>query len=296
MTQTLGAQIALKKRIEDEEAADEAIARAEMKEQWANAETEAEELKEREAAMAKAERKKVDAFRAVVEAEEKAQADLEKKQDRQYVLSVLKNERDLAIKEENDRKRAVEKVKEFTECMKKDMARKAESEDELIRLQNEEQERQWEKRFAGWEAEELARRRLLEDVYEGRAEQIAHKNEVRKQQRQAILDERGRVEAENARVAKIDQERAKAEALLKKRHQEELFRQMDFHQVQRHRELQQHMIEQRQAMIAEERFRQAKESEFEKQDLVRKEIQEFGEKRKAEMEARMAAKRAGQAM
>ena len=33
-------------------------------------------------------------------------------------------------------------------------------------------------------------------VYKGRAEQIDHKNQVRQQQRDAILEERGRVEAE----------------------------------------------------------------------------------------------------
>ena len=54
---------------------------------------------------------------------------------------------------------------------------------------------------------------------------------------------------------------------------EGLFRQMDYHQVQRHRELQQHMIEQRQAMISEERFRQAKEAELEKQAKVKANIE-----------------------
>ncbi len=57
----------------------------------------------------------------MVEAENQAQEDLEKKQDRQYVLSVLAKEKALAEKEEADRQRQKEKILEFTENMKKDM-------------------------------------------------------------------------------------------------------------------------------------------------------------------------------
>ena len=44
------------------------------------------------------------------------------------------------------------------------MARKAEGDELLIQMQNDEQERNWKKRFEQWEKEELARRALLEDV------------------------------------------------------------------------------------------------------------------------------------
>merc|ERR1712194_497637 len=107
--------------------------------------------------------------------------------------------------------------------------RKAESDALLMELQNAEQERQWQKRFETWEKEEQARRALLEDVYKGRAEQVEIKNQVRARQKQETIDERERVEAEMARLEAIDQERCRAEAILKKRHQEELFRSMDYH-------------------------------------------------------------------
>lgn len=244
-----------------------------MKKHWAEAEIQAKEMVERNAAVGKEERRKVDLFRAIVDEENRRAEELEKLQDQQFVKSVLAKEKLLAEKEEADKLRGIEKVKEFTECLKKDMARKAAGDELLIQMQNDEQEKQWAKRFEQWEKEELARRALLEDVYKGRAAQILHKNEVRSNQRQNILDERALMDAEVQRLEDIDKERAKAEALLKKRHQEELFRQMDYHQVQRHRELQQHMIEQRQAMISEERFRQAKEAELEKQAKVKANIE-----------------------
>merc|ERR1711959_809753 len=100
-----------------------------------------------------------------------------------------------------------------------EMARKAQSEEELIRLQREESDRQYAKQYAKWEKEELARRQLMEEVYNDRAEQVKLKQDVRERMKGGV--------------------------------HEELFRQMDFHQVQRHRQLQQQAIEQRQAAIAE---------------------------------------------
>merc|ERR1719409_776029 len=191
---------------------------------------------------------------------------LEKQQDRQFVLSVLSREKALA------EQKARQKTIEFTEALKLEMARKAESEEQLIQMQHEEQERQWKKRYATWEKEELARRRLLEEVYADRAEQVALKAETRNAQKADILADRERIDAEVARLETIDAERAETEEMVRKRHQEELFRQMDYRQVCRHRELQQHAIEQRQAAIREEKIRRAVSSEQEKAHAIMKNV------------------------
>merc|ERR1719432_595877 len=81
-------------------------------------------------------------------------------------------------------------------------------------------------------------------------------------------------EAEVVRLESIEQERTEGELLVAKRHQEELFRQMDFHQVQRHRQLQQHAIEQRQAAIAEEKIRRAVAAEKETSNKMMDEIRQ----------------------
>merc|ERR1719502_1388628 len=111
----------------------------------------------------------------------------------------------------------------------------------------------------------MARRNLLEEVYEDRARQVA----IKQDQRIAMMNERDGerqlLQEECARLEAMESEKQHAEALVRKRHQEELYRQMDFHQVQRHRDLQQHAIEQRQAMIAEEKLQSALEAERSKQ-------------------------------
>merc|ERR1719161_1884141 len=102
----------------------------------------------------------------------------EKQQDRQFVLSVLAREKALAEQEELEKHKARQKAIEFTEALKVEMARKAESEERLIQMQHEEAERQWQKRYNQWEKEELARRKLMEEVYTDRAEQVRLKEKV----------------------------------------------------------------------------------------------------------------------
>merc|ERR1719353_2026771 len=139
-------------------------------------------------------------------------------------------------------------------------------------LRKRHQERQWNKRYKQWEAEELARRNLMTEVYEDRAKQV----EMKTAERNRAMEERGkdadRIKADMERLESLEQEKEMTEALLRKRHQEELFRQMDFHKVQRHRELQQHAIEQRQAMIAEEKLQRALEAEKKKQHQIAEEV------------------------
>merc|ERR1712216_838056 len=167
---------------------------------------------------------------------------------------------------------AKKKTREFNEALKIEMARKAASEEELIRLQNEESERQFQKRYQQWEKEELARRDLMTEVYHDRAEQVRLKQEMRDHLKNEVNNDRERIDLEVERLEAIEAEREVGEQLVSKRHQEELFRHMDYHQVTRHRELQQHAIEQRQAAIREEKIRRAVASEQEKAHSIMKNV------------------------
>jgi len=271
-TETLDQQVAFKRAHEASEREQLLAEKEHMRQLWDQAEREQREQTEREKIAAAVERKKVDAFMYIQKAQREKEEQEEKDMDRQFVQSVLAKERALAEKEEADRQRAIRQAHEFNEALKMEMVKNAESEADLIRLQNEEQERQWQKRYKQWEAEELARRNLMQEVYEDRAKQV----EMKSAERARAMEERGkdadRMRMDNERLEALEQEKEMTEALLRKRHQEELFRQMDFHQVQRHRELQQHAIEQRQAMIAEEKLQRALEAEKKKQHQMAEDI------------------------
>merc|ERR1719359_2200778 len=150
-----------------------------MRQVWDQQEKEVEEQKLKEQIAARVERKKMDEYAAVAKEQRKQAEDQELLEDKQFVLSVLAKERALAEAEALERQRAMDRAAEFNEALKLEMARKAESEEELVRMQFEEQEKQWQKRYAQWELEENARRKLLEEVYDGRARQV----EIKQQQR-----------------------------------------------------------------------------------------------------------------
>lgn len=170
---------------------------------------------------------------------------------------------------------------EFSEALKIEMARKAESEEQLVRLQQEESERQWAKRYARWEKEEVARRQLMEEVYTDRADQVALKKEMRENIMAGVQEDRRRIDAEVHRLDAINEEREKAESLMRLKQQEELFKQMDFKQVQAHRAKQQNAIEARQAAIAEEKLRRAMEVEKKKASEIMNKVQENRKKANA---------------
>merc|ERR1719478_2099574 len=106
----------------------------------------------------------------------------EKQQDMAFVLSVMAREKALAEQEEAEKQKARQKAIEFTEALKVEMARKAESE--------------WQKRYAQWEKEEIARRKLLEEVYTDRAEQVELKEKVRMHVKNEVVEDRKRVDLE----------------------------------------------------------------------------------------------------
>jgi hypothetical protein len=243
-----------------------------MKQLWREQEQEEKDAVVRERIFAKEERKKADEYAEIQRAQREEEIELEKAQDKAFVSNVLTREKALSEKEAYEKEKAKQKSREFNEALKLEMARKAASEEELIQLQKEEQERQWAKRYQQWEKEEIARRDLMTEVYNDRGEQVRLKQDMRGHLKNEVKLDRDRIDKEVERLEAIEAEREVGEALVNKRHQEELFRQMDFHQVTRHRELQQHAIEQRQAAIAEEKIRRAVKGEQEKAHGIMRDV------------------------
>eukprot|EP00933_Yihiella_yeosuensis_P015243 TRINITY_DN13363_c1_g1_i1.p1 TRINITY_DN13363_c1_g1~~TRINITY_DN13363_c1_g1_i1.p1 ORF type:complete len:498 (-),score=178.35 TRINITY_DN13363_c1_g1_i1:104-1597(-) len=271
---TLAIQLDMKNQRVQEEKDGDAVEAEEAKKLWAAQEQEEKEAAVRNLIIAKEDRKKADEYMAIQKAQQAEEERLEREFDKNFVNSVLERERLLTEKEEAEKHKAKVKAREFTEALKIEMARKAEGEEELERLQHEESERQWAKRYEQWGKEELARRQLMEEVYSDRADQVMLKQQLRDNVKADIYREKTAIEAEQRRLEAIEKEREEGEKMVAMRHQEELFRQMDYHQVQRHRDLQQHAIEQRQAAIAEEKIRRAVAVEKKKSENIMREVLE----------------------
>merc|ERR1719420_1754923 len=180
---------------------------AELKTLWKQQEQEEKDAVVREKINAKAERKKADEYAEIQRAQREEEVELEKAQDKAFVANVLAKERALSEKEAYEKEKAKKKTREFNEALKIEMARKAASEEELIKMQEEESERQHQKRYAQWEKEELARRDLMCEVYSDRAEQVRLKQEMRDFLKQEVQNDRDRIDAEGERLEAIEAER-----------------------------------------------------------------------------------------
>jgi len=269
---TLSVQLKMKHERQEEDKTVEAAEVVEMKKLWEVQEQEEKGAVVTQKVVARQERAKADEYMSIQKNQREEEERLEKEYDKDFVSSVLTRERKLAEMEESEKAKAKKKAVEYTEALKIEMAKKAESEENLIRMQAEESERQWAKRYASWEKEELARRSLMKEVYDDRSEQVRLKQETREHLKREVDGEREAILGEIQRLEAIEQEREAGEKLVSKRHQEEIFRQMDFHQVQRHRQLQQHAIEQRQAAISEEKIRRAVKAEKDNATNIMKEV------------------------
>eukprot|EP00929_Paragymnodinium_shiwhaense_P083262 TRINITY_DN442_c0_g2_i1.p1 TRINITY_DN442_c0_g2~~TRINITY_DN442_c0_g2_i1.p1 ORF type:complete len:498 (-),score=242.21 TRINITY_DN442_c0_g2_i1:223-1716(-) len=286
---TLAVQLQMKKEVLDEERQKELEEVDELKKLWAEQEQAEKDAVVQTKVKARVERAKADEYMAVQQAQRSEEERLEKEFDKEFVSSVLARERKLAEMEEAEMAKAKKKAIEYTEALKVEMARKAESDAELVRMQAEETEKQWAKRYVQWEKEELARRNLMTEVYTDRAEQVQLKQDMRDRLRAEAAGERDAIKSEIERLDSLEAEREAGEKLIAKRHQEELFRQMDFHQVQRHRQIQQHAIEQRQAAIAEEKIRRAVAAEKKAATNIMKEVLKKREEEKKASQAAVVA-------
>jgi len=239
----------------------EAQEASEMKQVWAAQEQAEKDAVVRAKIRAKEERATTDAYMAVQMAHRDEEERVEKDFDKAFVEEVIERERKLAEIEEAEKVKANQKARAFTEALKIEMARKAESEEQLVRLQHEESERQWQKRYDKWEKEELARRKLMEDVYADRAAQLEHKEELRDNLKAELSQEKEMIDLEQKRLDALEAARVQGEKDLLKKHSESIFRQQDYQLVARQKREHQHAIEQRQSAMAENKISRAVEKE-----------------------------------
>ncbi|CAK0809429.1 unnamed protein product [Prorocentrum cordatum] len=261
MVKVLEIQKSMKTQRVEEEKVVEAEEATEMKKVWT-----AQEQAEKEALVqakirAKQERAKTDEYMAVQKAHRDADEREEKEFDKAFVEEVIARERKLAEIEEAEKKKANQKARAFTEALKIEMARKAESEEQLVRLQHEESERQWQKRYDKWEKEELARRKLMEEVYEDRASQLQMKEELREKLKNELMQEKAMIEEEQRRLDALEAARLEGERAMHQKHAESNLQQRQYQEVARQKREHAHAIEQRQSAMAENKISRAVEKE-----------------------------------
>ena len=156
----------------------------------ANADAEEKIRRDNEAKSLRDERLKL--TRWLEDARSKRQADEQASRaiDKAFVDSVLLRERQASERERAEKAKYIEQMLAFNQALRADLAKQAESYKQAEEEQANEQERQWQRRFKQWEAEDKARRTLLEEVYAVRAEQLEAKDKQRSLMRSELEKEK----------------------------------------------------------------------------------------------------------
>jgi len=210
---------------------------------------------------AKQERKKVDEFAREEQAIKDAEERMELLKDKEYIRSVL--EREAA----EDQAKAESKTAAKGDALKEQQLLKeriaAQAEDDRIMEEKymEHSRKQWEKRAVQWKKEDDYRQQLEKEVIEVRDVQMKNMDQIKQDGKRAVVDDRIELDAKVDVWNKKEENKNSAYHDKLNKHQDGLVRQMDFHQVQRMREMQQFKIEKRQGEIQEQKFQQAIKAE-----------------------------------
>lgn len=121
------------------------------------------------------------------------------------ILLKIKEEDELDHKMKQQRR---EEMARYTDALREHMNQEAQNEVELEKLWQQETEKAWAKREAGWMAEQKARERLLEQVFEERAKQLAQQYVKLREEKYAQAADKERLLQEMEAAAKVDSEQA----------------------------------------------------------------------------------------
>jgi len=290
MEEVLKFQVDWKEKAREVERAKILVEEEEMKRLWAEQRIEADEEVIRNSVVAKLDRKKVDKFAAIQKSMREDIEARDKEIDKSFVMQAMKESKEQSQADMEARIRSREEALQHAQAIKMEMARRsmAEKEDEShLAVAN---EKEWNKKQEKWDRESEAREKLRVETYVGREQQVILKEQERNRAKEEVKEDRQRLDSEANRLSKFEEERLEAEALVKKRHQEELFRQMDFHQVQRARAMQQFNLERRDGEIQEQKFQRAMKQEKQKLDTLSRNIVDTRVLREKERDATKATK------
>lgn len=208
-----------------------------LREQWEMEHLEAERQKKEE------QRKRMDLGRALLH-QHKAQMmrksrriQEELEQDRQLLEDMIHKEKEEITLQTARREKARADAQWMKQVIEDQLRLEKAREAELDTLFQDEAARQWQKRESEWERERQARQRLMDEVLEGRQEQINEKlEEVRLRQQESlerrekllqeieIANQLTRREQENAKVEQEEFQKNLKEQIHEKQHMEELSR------------------------------------------------------------------------
>jgi len=193
-----------------------------------------------------------------------ALASAEKETDKEMIRQIMQREQMLDQLDKESRERQKQETKEFLLNFKNRSNEYHTQENELERLVQEEDQRQWQKRMDIWKKEEEGKIKLMHQVYDARAKDVYHKKDMK-------VAETKQKEVEKQVVTKdiLDYEeeirrKKEDESNTNKRHQTDILGQISKKQDSQQRKVQEKMEQERAAKLAELEYMKKIQDEKEK--------------------------------
>jgi len=179
---------------------------------------------------------------------------LEKQKDKELISQAVARE---TAEEERERLRR-EALRNEAKQMLGHYSMRAQEEEALDKMIEQyaqmESDKQFQKMEEKYRQEEAGRIKLMEDVYNSRANAIYHKKAVVQDERQQEEQLRETIKSEVERATELDQMRRQALAMARRQHQDEILRQVSSKDKQRLREEQNELYERKAAELAEAQY------------------------------------------
>jgi hypothetical protein len=179
----------------------------------------------------------------------------EKLRDRDLIQQAVAKE---TAEEERERLRR-EALREEAKKMLGHYSQRAEEEEALERMIEQfaqmESDKQHQKMEEKYRQEEAGRIKLMEDVYDSRANAVYHKRSLESQEQQREIQLKETIKSEVERAAELDQMRRTALAMARRQHQDDLVKQASNKEKQRMKETQNELYERKAAELAEAQYK-----------------------------------------
>jgi len=198
--------------------------------------------------------KNIQEFNKQEEFVKRTKSDQERNKDKELIDAIVNKEKaldDIDKKEKERKKQEFYQNKQYLEFI---MNQKKEAEAWMDQIVKDEADKQWRKEQEAWMKQENARIELLKRVYKEREDAIKYKKYVAQAERESISNERIVLDEEirkyNERLEQIKIE----DAYKRKAHQDDLIYQMKEKQLQREKENQDKIYEERAAKLWEKEY------------------------------------------
>jgi len=156
----------------------------------------------------------------------------------------------------NDRDAMRKDIQEYRLYLQRRKEEEARMEQEMERLVAEDLARANAQRDAVWDRERLAREKLMRDVYSSRAEQLIHKQQLKKEEEGQIQEEKREAEFERERAQAELEKEERLEQVTSQRRKQDLEAQMKINAYRKELEQEAAKAEKESALQAEKEYRE----------------------------------------